>query len=91
VVSPVLFLCNELTYLIATIDNRQCSRGASAEDRHYCKIEHLRDYFGVLRCALRGCILCIQPLERTRRKSTTMLMRDDKRRSALSRWCSGWD
>ena len=44
VVSFVLFLNKELTYVVTTINNRQRSRRPSAEDRHHRRFELLKDF-----------------------------------------------
>jgi hypothetical protein len=48
VVSSILYLYEDLTYLVALIDDRQRSRRPSAEDRHHRRFEPLGDYFEVL-------------------------------------------
>ena len=47
-VSSILYLYDDLTYLVALIDDRQRSRRPSAEDRHHRRFKSLRDYFEVL-------------------------------------------
>jgi hypothetical protein len=44
VINSVLFLCEELTYLAVSIDDRWHSRHASAEDRHRRRCWPLRSH-----------------------------------------------
>jgi len=78
VVGSVLFLYEELAYLVVTINDRQHLRRASDEDRHYlCRIEPTRVLFLSPLSCRRDRALMTEPVGPIRMK--LIAMRDDER------------